>query len=503
MKTDWIANWEQQIQNAMQEAQVPALAVDIIDYGRVQYQNAWGTLSIESDEAITPDTLFRIGSVTKPLTATLIMRLVQIGKLNLDLPISKYIDAKIGQNSIQYSLTLRHLLSHTGGIPDDLRYAVNPDTPTLASLIEKQFAHLQIRLPMGLAYDYSNLGINLAGYIAEVAMGKPYAELMKEWVFDPLGMTRTTFDVQEAQKMGLADAHILDADGELVVKCPPIDNPAHHPCGFALSTVNDLAKFALMHLTSSDFLMKDKRMMMRESIADLMTANEATYGLGLRAYDYKGVRLFGHNGAIGKYGAWFWFEPETQSGVVMLVNRAPNFWSHASSVLETIWDNLLYIPDISQEVAIEARDLPVGQYIGDGVGILELTSHGMLSRNFNEPVPLNALGHLWYMAQGATVGLINEQYLMFNGMVCHRLDEPVQKITRTADVEGDYTHDIDTFTLTHTDNGFTLYSMDDRKDYTFYAISETAFVGEYGYIEIVDDTLTWNHAFEFKRTSTS
>src|SRR5689334_22863181 len=113
---------EQLIQLRMAEAIVPGLALAIVQGDKVIYARGFGVTSTDDNApSVTPDTLFRIGSVTKPLTGTMIMRLVETGVLDLDKPITEYVDwLTIGEPNVAPQITLRMLLSHTAGLPTSL-----------------------------------------------------------------------------------------------------------------------------------------------------------------------------------------------------------------------------------------------------------------------------------------------------------------------------------------------------------------------------------------------
>src|SRR5688572_28246126 len=184
---------EQKIREGMSTAFVPGLALAVIYDNRLIYQNGFGITSVEDPRPVTPETLFRIGSITKPLTATLIMRLVEQNRLNLNTGVGRYLDwLKIGKRyRAEKTITLRMLLSHTAGIFNDLEYyryrhSLNKDIHV--------FGTRETLFPPGSAYQYSNPGINLAGLVAEHEGALPFPVLIDREVFAPLNMNRTTFD---------------------------------------------------------------------------------------------------------------------------------------------------------------------------------------------------------------------------------------------------------------------------------------------------------------------
>ena len=234
---------EQNIEASMHQSHIPGLALAIVHEYKLIYARGFGVTSVEDGGVpVTPETLFRIGSITKPLTGTAIMRLVEAGKLDLDTPVKAYIDwFRLSDPEATAHVTLRMLLSHTSGLPTDAQHVGKRDPEGLEISVREQIPEYTLLAPPNTVMSYSNPGLNLAGYIAEVASGKHYAEFMQEAVFEPLQMHRTTFDPTRAMTYPVAQSHDLDKDGELHVQHQYADNVAHYPSGFAISTVMDLA----------------------------------------------------------------------------------------------------------------------------------------------------------------------------------------------------------------------------------------------------------------------
>lgn len=522
---------EAQITAAMESAQVPGLALAVIHDNAVIYSAGHGVTMVGAGGVpVTNYTLFRVGSITKSLTATLIMRLVEQGILNLDTPIAHYIahpSLTIGKSRLENTITLRMLLSHTAGLPTALTY--RPDF-LLEDHIVQEMPEIRLVAPPNTVYSYSNIGYNLAGYIAGAAVASAseqlqhvrllwshevtsYPTLMKEVVLWPLNMSNATFDPFN-RVLPLAYAHRLSEDGIPIPLIPPVDSPGQHPCGFALATIKDLCNFVLMNLNNGHW--QGQQYLSPESIAALhaphvnrLTADFAGYGLGFRSYNYKGVRLVGHNGAIHKYGGWLWFAPGRGTGVVMLCNRAPQFWDAARKIIHTIFDQLLNLPDDITFPTLpgdesRARSDLVGAYLGDTVGLVRLYLddskpmvdwHGTIS-------PLKRVRQRVYVGSGVSVGLHSREFLYLNGEPCRRVDAEPYHGTISRDYDGIYTADVDTFTLHVENNTLYVYSDDDRREYTCIALNPSLFACSMGTIAFTDpDTLRWANAFEFTQSA--
>ncbi len=520
---------EAQLTAALESAQVPGLALAVIHDHAVIYSAGQGVTMVGAGGVpVTDDTRFRIGSITKSLTATLIMKLVEAGVLDLDVPIARYSahpGLPIGKSRLENVITLRMLLSHTAGLPTALTY--RPGLP-LADTITQELPNIQPVAPPNTVYYYSNMGYNLAGYIACAAVASSrnplqharllwsheetaYSNLMKEVVLWPLNMSSTTFDPFK-RVLPLAYSHRLNEDGIPIPLFPPVDSPGQHPCGFALATITDLCNFVLMNLNNGQW--QGGRFLSPASIAAMhtphvnrMTGDFAGYGAGFRSYNYKGVRLVGHNGAIHKYGGWLWFAPGRGTGVVMLCNRAPQFWDAARSLIHSIFDQLLNLPD-----DITFPTLPgdgsrcesdyAGCYLGDSVGLVRLYLednkpmvdwHGIVT-------PLKRVRQGVYGGGSVSVGLHSREFFYLNGEPCRRIEYEPYHGTISRDYDGIYTADVDTFTLRVEKNTLHVYSDDDRREYACIALNPSLFACSIGTLQFIDpDTFMWANAFKFTR----
>ena len=148
---------------------------------------------------MTTDTIFSVQSMSKLFTATAVMRAVSAGRLDLDVPITTYLPDFTVHSAFEVhperKITLRMLLSHTAGFTHEAPVGNNnePDPGTFDAHV-RSISDTWLRFPVGTGYAYSNLGIDLAGYILERIDGRPFAKLMQDWLLGPLGMDHSTFD---------------------------------------------------------------------------------------------------------------------------------------------------------------------------------------------------------------------------------------------------------------------------------------------------------------------
>ena len=321
-----VARLDQQIHDHLARYRIPALAVSVIQREHILYSGGFGTTQVEEGSPVTTHTLFRIGSLTKLLTAVAILRLVDQGYLELDAPIHSYVpDLHFSVADLAQAITLRMLMSHLAGLPTDWEHQGSRSPDGLERHMFEDIPHYVSHSPPGIMYHYSNVGMNIAGYIASKVSALPFTTLMQDVVFRPLGMHRSTFDPLVAMTYPLALSHKLEYD-RLTVEHAPVENTAHYPAGFAFSTIEDLSIFARMLLQKGRH--HDQQFLSRALVAEMQTPQipigqrmRHHYGLPFVIGLYKGHRCIYHEGKIQNYHATFEMLPDNGLAAIVLTNR--------------------------------------------------------------------------------------------------------------------------------------------------------------------------------------
>jgi CubicO group peptidase (beta-lactamase class C family) len=279
------------------------------------------------------------------------MRLVAQGKLDLDRKITDYIPRfTLRKAGAADHVTLRLLLSHKAGLPEGPAvYNGRRDPQGLEAHVREDIARYPLVAPPGTLYSYSNLGVNLAGYVAEIVSGQPFPDLMQALVFDPLEMNRTTFDPTVAMTYPLAQAHDLQADGTLRIYHDPGDNTANYPGAFAMSTAIDLANFMIMLMQQGRFggrqiLSPASVSTMYTPHADLYLDSGLQYGLTWNLETYKGIRRVFHEGGYKTVGSKIIMALDARVAAVLLYNRDRDFGEMRDATLDLVFDQLLDLP---------------------------------------------------------------------------------------------------------------------------------------------------------------
>ena len=327
----------------------------VADRDRVLSLHAVGFADIAARHRMRADALFWIASQSKPITATALMMLVEEGLVRLDDPVSSYLpefaDLWVAEERDDHHArfvrpahapTVREILSHTSGLPFRSRI----EEPTLDALPLRtavlSYAMTPLESQPGTKYQYSNAGTNTAGRIIEVVSGMPYQAFLQRRLFDPLGMSDTTFWPSKSQQARIAKSYKPDSAGTGLEETTiaqlhyPLDDHARYPmpAGGLFSTAVDVGLFCRMILNGGE--LEGKRYLTRASISEMTRkqtgdALSETYGLGWSTGDTG----YGHGGA---YATNMSINPASGLVTVFLVQHAgfPGNGAESGSVFQKI-----------------------------------------------------------------------------------------------------------------------------------------------------------------------
>lgn len=314
---------EERARTALRTFGVPGVAIGIVR-GAQSYVAGFGVTSIEEPAPITPDTLFRVASITKVVTATAIMRLVDRGELELDAPVQRYIaDLALDTPAATHQLTLRHLMTHTTGWPAS-QTQVDHSTEALQRVVAGLSAAPRM-LPIGESWSYGNLGIAIAGRLIEIATGKVFDAAIRDLVLDPLGMDRTVFFAEEALSYETAAPHVTDGSTPTVLRRRGLrGHPSPLPAAGLFSTARDLIRFAQFHLGDGTSA-RGERLMSRASLVLMRAAHERSGAMGIGWFRERSGRRgeVAHTGVAPGYVSELALLPDAQFAVAVLTNASP------------------------------------------------------------------------------------------------------------------------------------------------------------------------------------
>jgi CubicO group peptidase (beta-lactamase class C family) len=322
-----IARYRERIPELMTEQGVPGLAVALVDADQALWIEGFGHLDGPDSAPVTPDTIFSVQSMSKLFTATAVMQAVADGRLDLDEPITAYLPDFTVHSAFEEhperKITLRTLLSHTAGFTHEAPIGNNNELdPGDFDAHVRSISDTWLRFPVGSGYAYSNLGIDLAGYILERGDGKPFADVMRDSLLAPLGLDRSTFDravIRSADDRAVGHVDLYPE--------PPLDVPMTAAGGLYASAA-DLDRFLRFQL--DDGSIDGRAVLDPEWMAEMRTVQgpragePAGWGLGVVSHRWNRFEqrpdLFDHGG--GGYGflADLWWSPPLGIGIAVLTN---------------------------------------------------------------------------------------------------------------------------------------------------------------------------------------
>ncbi|MFE9409720.1 serine hydrolase domain-containing protein [Streptomyces sp. NPDC006704] len=338
--------WQARLDQLRRTHHVPGATLAVLAHGRI-HELASGVLHTGTGVAATTDSVFQLGSLAKTYTATLVMRLVDAGKLDLDAPVREVLpDFTVADDEASRTVTPRQLLSHTSGLTCDFTFDSGRGDDCLERYVDAA-AGVALDCPPGAACSYSSLGFNVLGRIVEVLTGTTWDQALKDLLLTPLGLTHTMTLPEEALAFRAAMGH-LGEYGEDPVPAPAWDLMPRSagPYGRVLATAGDVARLARMHLAGgaapdgTPLLSPASVAAMRHrevDSPDKWTVHADGWGLGWTLYDWNGVQGFGHDGAsIGQYG-FLRVVPGADVAVVLLTNGGD-----ARRLYEDLFTDLLH-----------------------------------------------------------------------------------------------------------------------------------------------------------------
>jgi CubicO group peptidase (beta-lactamase class C family) len=316
------ADLEKTIADELAATKTPGAAVAVVSGDKLIFAKGFGATSAEAGNPVNADTLFRMGSTTKMFTAAALVGLAEQGKIKLDAPLGNYVKSlppKISQ------LTAHQILSQSSGLRDFAPTVFSNDDAGLKQNILAWKDDVFFTEPNKI-YSYSSANYWLAGFLSEEIYGKPYADVLAEILFKPLGMNRSGVRPTEAMTFPLALGHQIQNGAATVVR--PIDNnAAKYPGGSMFSSANELARFAIAMLNGGRI---DGKQILASSVVEnlqkpqfyLPGEEKAFYGYGLLGFEDRGVKTVSHGGASRGYGSFITFAPEQKIAVVVLANAS-------------------------------------------------------------------------------------------------------------------------------------------------------------------------------------
>ncbi len=322
---------EEVVRAELQEKNTPGAVVAIVSGDRVIYEQGFGVADVESGAPVTAGMLFRSGSIGKMLTASVLLALLEEHKIATDAPLEK---AAPGLAPRLSRLPFEQLLSHSAGLISFARICCAQEESALAAEVRAYRDEDYFFTEPGRVFSYSNAGYILAGYAIEQLSGKPFADVMQERLFAPLGMTHTFIRPTTAMTYPHAQGHDAEGKAKPTVVRPVANNVGDWPAGFYFTTAGDLGRFALALMNGGKI---DGKQVLAPTLFATLTKPRAevppsfdnpkgywtgtTYGFGFFMHEHRGVPIAFHGGIIPGFGAFMVLAPKERFAVITITNK--------------------------------------------------------------------------------------------------------------------------------------------------------------------------------------
>jgi CubicO group peptidase (beta-lactamase class C family) len=313
------------IPRMMRQHGVPGVALSIVRHDSIVALKGYGYARLrkgDSARVVAERTVFRVASIAKLFVATAVMQQVERGTLELDADVNRYLAWRVPTEWPE-PITLHALLTHTAGFDERMIGYAAPSPDSVVDL----GAHLRENLPHrgwppGAVIGYSNYGFALAAHVVERAMGMPFHDYARAWIFGPLGMRHTSYiRVPDSLAANVADGHLC-ASGRC--RASPVVYSRPYPAGLAYSTASDMARFMIAHLGGG--LAAGERVLERPSIETLQrqhfTADSATAGISYAFFNQRhlGHRALAHAGNVTGFNNLLVLLPDARVGLYVVTN---------------------------------------------------------------------------------------------------------------------------------------------------------------------------------------
>ena len=321
----------------------PGAAVMVIKNGEIVHARGYGLADLETQRPIDADTAFRLGSVSKQLTALAIMQLAEQGKLSFDDLVGKFVP----ELAVYEGVTLRYLMTHLGGLPDYYDVidtsAGMPSNADAAQLLGEMASPV---FPPGDHYEYSNPGYDVLANVVEAVSGLSLAEYSRQHIFEPAGMTSTVIhDHHRPEIANRAIGYDATEDGFVANDENALNGIVGS--GGVYSTLNDLYRYD--QALYGETLISQATLEQAWTSAIDASGEPIGYGFGWRLDDYRGHRRVFHGGSWVGFRALFARYPDDGLSIVMLSNRsdfvprvngdsANNYYAHMDKVSDIYLD---------------------------------------------------------------------------------------------------------------------------------------------------------------------
>ncbi len=309
------------VQYEVRSKALPAFSISLVDDTRLVWAEGFGFQDAEKKRPATANTVYRVGSVSKLFTDIAVMQLAEQGKLDLDLPVQRYLPTFAPKNESGVPITLRQLMSHRAGLVREspVGHYFDPDEPTLQATVESLNETVLVYKPETRT-KYSNAGVSVVGAVLAKQTGEDFAKRIESSILKPLQMKQSSFEMTPELKENLATAWMWTYDGRRFEA--PTFALGTAPAGNLYSTALDLSKFLVCLFEQGST--PTGKLLKRNTLTQMLTATTdrggrpLEFGIGFHIQQLDGHKMIGHGGAVYGFSTQFEALPERKLGVAAI-----------------------------------------------------------------------------------------------------------------------------------------------------------------------------------------
>ncbi|MFI5387247.1 MAG: serine hydrolase domain-containing protein, partial [Fimbriimonadales bacterium] len=300
---------------------LPALSIALVDDQRIAWARGFGLADPKRRVPATAETVYRVGSVSKLFTDLAVMQLVEQGRLDLDAPVSGLLPEFTPRNPFQVPITLRQLMSHRSGLVREppIGHYFDPDPPPLEKVIRSLGATTLVFEP-GTKTKYSNAGVAVVGALVERVRGEPFPKAIAHAIFEPMGMSRSSFEPSPKLAPATAQGMMWSYDGQTVRA--PAFLLGTGPAGNLVSTVIDLGRFVSCLFAggrvAGGVIVKPETLRSMTEPQLGKPGESPSFGLGFALSKLDQERRIGHSGAVYGFATELEALPDARLGVIVI-----------------------------------------------------------------------------------------------------------------------------------------------------------------------------------------
>ena len=317
-----VATIDRYIQAQMNKSHIPGLALGIVQGDQVAHLKGFGTAN-DSGSAVTPQTPFILGSLSKSFTALAVMQLVEAGKIQLDAPIVRYIPwFRVADPPASIRITVRQLLNQTSGLSTGTgtNFLLSPTTETLEQGV-RGLRTATLVSPVGTSFNYSNANYMILGLLVQTVSQEPYGIYIQQHIFGPLDMSHSFTSQAQARQAGMATGYRYWFGFPVPFDAPYLQDQL--PAGYIISTAEDMSHYLAMYLNGGRY--HGKVLLSAAGIAQMeqpavKVAADTAYGMGWFVTTWGGVDAFYHGGDVPNFHSAMVLVPHGNWGIIILEN---------------------------------------------------------------------------------------------------------------------------------------------------------------------------------------